>query len=136
MHQVASSLAEKIQRRTSNRQFFQLWCTKKVVFGLKMWELTTKSNLEIKSGLILPQNFIHFPKYQLWHSLEVKVDNTDTDEACDSSFEEGNFSPKIEFVEKFTPCSLPTLLPDQFFTLLYEKVLLLDHKIHHLAIKL
>ena len=45
------------------------------------------------------------------------------------------FLPKLNLWKSFTPCLLPTLLPDQFFTLLYEKVLL-DHKIHHLAIKL
>ena len=42
--------------------------------------------------------------------VELDVDNTDTDEACDSSFEEGNFSTKIEFVEKFYP------LPSSYFT--------------------
>ena len=46
------------------------------------------------------------------------------------------FLPKLNLWKSFTPCLLPTLLPDQFFTLSYEKVLLLDHKIHHLAIKL
>ena len=70
-------------------------------------------NLVLKFGPIFLGHFFHFSKHLLilWTvSLELEVDNTDTDEACDSSFEEGNFSPKIEFVEKFYP------LPSSYFT--------------------
>ena len=56
-------------------------------------------------------SFLSMYQFSVFASrVELDVDNTDTDEACDSSFEEGNFSTKIEFVEKFYP------LPSSYFT--------------------